>query len=173
MPGEIGPSPDWMQQAIRKVRGENPDMARTSIQPGGFISGPAMHGLNASGLTNPFTGNIYYDPSSYERMQPNERENALTHELMHSRQITDQSYLARLMNLGKQFFTSPEPYYERPNEMQAFQSERNRSLNLGLDMPDPVTGKRDIQLPSSTKRFGQKEMYPEVKRFDKELIRRK
>jgi hypothetical protein len=146
----VGPSSDWMQQVIKKVRGENPDMAGTSIQPAGPISQTVMG--NASGFANPLTGNIYYDPNAYQGMSPDIRENALTHELMHSRQINNQSYLDRLMNAGRNFFTPPEPYYERPNEMGAFQAERDRSLSHHLDTPDPITGRTDIQLTRPRKK---------------------
>ena len=173
MPGEIGPSPDWMQQAIKKVRGENPDVANTSIQPAGPISQPYLSHANASATANPFTGSIYYDPASYEKMSPDIRENALTHELMHSRQIGDQSYLARLMTFGKNFFTSPEPYYERPNEMGAFQAERDRSLSHHLDVPEPTTGRTDITLPSPRSRnfrYTMKDTISEMPKYTKKLI---
>jgi hypothetical protein len=148
----IAPSSSWMEEAIRKVRGENPDVANTSIEPAGMISGPILKGLGASGITNPLTGSIYYDPAAYQGMNPGLRENSLTHEMTHSRQIGNQSYLDRLMTFGKSLLPSSTPYLERPNEMGAFQSERDRSLRLGLDTPDPVSGARDIQLNKPRKK---------------------
>lgn len=148
----IGPSDDFMTGAIKKVRGENPNMAGTSIEPAGWLGNQILSGLGASGVTNPMTGSIIYDPAAYQQMSPDLRENSLTHELAHAKQIQDMSYWNRLSNLFSSFLTPPEPYNERPNEMGAFQAERDRSLSRGLNLPDPVTGRTDIQLPSPKRR---------------------
>lgn len=136
--------------AIKKVREEQPDMQDTPIEPAGFFG--RMLRPDAQAITNPFTGSVSYNPDNMGNMGQDELENTFTHELAHTRQVQQQPYLSRFTGMLRSMMPVSEQYHERPNEMEAFQAERNRSLSHHLDLPDPVTLNRDIQLPSVSKR---------------------
>jgi hypothetical protein len=151
MPNGIGPSPGLMENSIKKIRGENPDLANTSIEPVGWLGRMLMG--SAEAITNPWTGNVSYDPNKMQQLSPNENENILTHELTHARQVGNTPYLQRLMGVGRSMLGMDDSYYDRPRELEAFQSERNRTLSQKLpDMKDPVTGRGDIQLTRPKRR---------------------
>jgi hypothetical protein len=146
------PGPDY-PAAIKKVRAENPDVADVDIQPSGFLSKFLSRGANAS--ASPWTGNVDYNPEVMNNLSQDEAENTFTHELQHARQTRAQPYLTRAGNVMKSllpgFLGGEEEYYERPREMEAYQSERNRTGRLNLrDMRDPMTGRSDINLPSES-----------------------
>jgi len=143
--------PDYIK-AIKKVKKEMPDQAATGVEPSGFLGKFLSRGANAS--TNPFTGNVSYNPDMMQRMSPDETENTFAHELTHSRQIQAKPYLNRFTDVMKSMVPrfmggGDEEYYQRPREMEAFQAERDRTSRMGLrGMPDPTTGARDINLSS-------------------------
>lgn len=149
-----------MQRTLAKVQGEMPDVKRVTVTPSdsSFLS-RLMMPRGAEATTNPFTGNISYSPTTMRGMDPMGMEQTMTHELTHSRQAQNTPWYRTMLDAFKPDITVPSgitsgsvmdnPYLWRPNEMEAFQSERDRVKRLGLSMPDPVTGARDIILPKS------------------------
>ena len=156
-----------MQRAYTKVSGEMPDVKKVSVSPRGsnLLTGLMMP-RQSFAVTNPFTGNITYDPDMMVGQSPTDMENTLAHELTHVRQTQNMPWYQHMMSIGQNMLgmdrgqtpaglnqSSPlnNEYYWRPSEMEAFQTEKNRTLNQGLDVPDPMTGSRDIILPSKRK----------------------
>lgn len=143
MPNSID---DSMQRTLTKVQGEMSDIRKPTIAPHGFMSKLfAPYGSLAT--TNPITGNISYDPEKMNNLNNNEKENTMAHELTHVRQQQNTPFMKRLIAA----VTPQLPYNERGSELEAFQTERDRSLKNHLSMPDPQTGATDITLPSRRK----------------------
>lgn len=150
-----------MQRAYAKVAGEYPDTKRVSVSPStsNFFTGLMMP-RRAFAVTNPFTGNITYNPETMVGQSDTDMENTLAHELTHVRQTQNTPWYTHMANIGRQMLgmDSGKPpegmappmndeYYWRPMEMEAFQTERDRSLNQHQPFtPDPISGARDIQL---------------------------
>lgn len=136
---------------IKKVRQEMPDQAETPIEPAGPIG--RFFGGNAIATASPWTGSVSYNPEAMSKLSPPEIENTLAHELTHSRQIQNTPYWQRPLNVIRSMIPGmDESYYQRPREMEAYQTERDRNLRLGQSLPDPVTGGQDIQLPPVSRR---------------------
>ena len=157
-----------MQRAYAKVSGEMPDVQRVSVTPSTstFLTRLMMpRGANA--VTNPFTGNITYNPDMLQGVDDNERQQILAHELTHVRQTQNQPWYKILGNIMSQNVTGEDkppagvssilndPYYWRPNEMEAYQAERDRAQRLNYPhYADPMTGGQDINLPAEKKQPG-------------------
>src|SRR5262245_11211460 len=144
-----------MQRAYKKVAGEMPDVKPVSVSPGTGILSKLFLPRSAQAVTNPFTGNITYDPAAMAGIDPNEMENTLAHELTHVRQTQNMPWYKVLGSMISPVESTPDiasgsmnsPYAWRPSEMEAFQSERDRTLSHHLpNMRDPQTGMGDIQL---------------------------
>lgn len=137
------PTPVDQQIALAKtqMQKEMPDVAGTSIQPMGWLS-HALAPSGAQAITNPLTGSVYYNPAAMEGQSQNEVTNTLAHELTHSRQAQSQPWSSRILGGLKEAFSPSVPYEQRPYEMEAFQTERNR------DLANHVGNYGDIQLPS-------------------------
>jgi len=145
-----------MQRALQKVLGEMPDVKRVSATPRGssFMSKMFMpRGANA--VTNPFTGNITYNPEMMQDMNSDELEQTMAHELSHVRQTQNIPWWKIASEIlapdekvpPGQTYPKDDPYYWRPREMEAFQFERDRANRLKLpNQVDPVLGTRDIPL---------------------------
>lgn len=117
-------------------------------------------GSNA--VTNPFTGNITYNPEMLQSMGygQNDLEDIIAHEMTHVRQTQDLPWYKKVGQILSQTYggdvkvpagipeSSPTnaPYYWRPMEMEAYQAERNRNMQTP-NYVDPVYGTRDIVLP--------------------------
>lgn len=151
--------PDY-SKSITKVKKEMPDVADVDVQPAGFL-GSLFNRSGVRASASPWTGNVTYNPNEMGRLSPDEQENVFAHELTHSRQIRNTPYLQRFMNVGRSllpgFLGGDEEYTQRPREMEAYQAERDRTSRLGLrNIPDPVSGARDIELlpnPDMSKRL--------------------
>lgn len=151
-----------MQRALRKVLAERPDIKPVSVSsssaPSSFLTRMMMP-RGSIATTNPFTGNITYNPDMMAGQDP---EQVMVHELTHSKQAQTTPWYKTAMSLFSPDEKVPsgispnsslnDPYQWRPRELEAFQAERDRSSSMGMSTPDPVTGARDIQLPSMKKR---------------------
>lgn len=169
------PSPTVDQQialAKQRVQQEMPDVADTSVSPMGFLGGLRR---GAQAVTSPFTGSVSYNPSALEGQSQDNIDQIMAHELTHSRQAQQMPWyekatqpLTGLKNsLGDilQGATGSRlglgySYGQRPEELEAFQTENDRMLKLGLpgQVRDPgstFSGTSnywgDISLPSSVK----------------------
>jgi hypothetical protein len=150
---------DAMQRALKKVQSENPGTKQVTVSPS--TSSPItslMMPRGSMAVTNPFTGNITYNPDMMQGQSPTDMEQTLQHELTHVKQTQDTPW----WKVAASLFTPDEkvpagvptnsplndPYQWRPREMEAFQSERDRAGRVGISgYADPVTGSRDLQLP--------------------------
>ena len=152
-----------MQRALAKVLGEMPDVKPVTASPSdSSMLGKLMMPRATEATTNPFTGNISYSPTGMQGMQSPEIEQTVAHELTHSRQAQSTPWYKTLFGAYAPDVKIPagikpgsvldNPYLWRPNEMEAFQAERDRATRLGLNLPDPVTGARDIILPKVKKK---------------------
>jgi len=134
-----------IQAAKTKVLGEMPDVNPVSVSPSAGILDKLL-GMrrNIMAITNPFTGNVSYNPSALEGQSDTDLEQLLAHELTHSRQAQNTPWYQTAMNA----FMPQGSYNQRPYEMEAFQNEKNRAIAQHLSMSDPITGATDIPLPS-------------------------
>lgn len=143
-----------MARAYAKVSKEMPNVRPVTVKPStsSFLTGLFMP-RGSQAVTNPFTGNITYNPEALVGQSPEEMEQIIAHELTHSGQVQNMPWYKVIGNMifdntnppaGKQGFFDNN-YNWNPNEMEAFQTERNRRPNF----PDPVYGTRDIVLPPS------------------------
>lgn len=144
-----------MQRALAKVQGEMPDVKKVSVSPGGGILSKLFLPKSTLAVTNPFTGNITYDPAEMMNISPDEQENTIAHELTHVRQTQNQPWYKTLMSMVSPVERAPNiasgsmdsAYAWRPSEMEAFQTERDRTLAHHLpNMRDPQTQMGDIML---------------------------
>jgi len=143
--------PDYIK-SIQRVRQEQPDQARTPIEPTGWLG--KLFGGKATATASPWSGDISYNSDNMNNLSQDQSDNIFTHELTHSRQIQNTPYLERFTNALKSIIPGmDEDYHNRPREMEAYQAERDRSSRLALpNMADPVTGRRDIELPPISRR---------------------
>lgn len=134
-----------IQAARLKVLGEMPDVKPVDVSPtSGLLDTLLGMRKTTQAITNPFTGNVHYNPAALTGATPDEIEQMLAHEFTHSRQAQTTPWYKTAYNA----FMPQGPYAQRPYEMDAFQTEKDRASRLGLSMPDPVTGAMDIALPS-------------------------
>jgi len=151
-----------MQRTLQKVLGQMPDVNPVTIGPSGGMNSLMMP-KNALATTNPFTGNISYDPSMMAGQSPDEMGNTVAHELTHSRQAQNTPWYQKVMDMFHPGNDTPpaglpsgsvlnNPYYWRPSELEAFQTERNRQMTQPYPT-DPVYGTRDINLVKGPSRM--------------------
>jgi hypothetical protein len=152
-----------MQRALKKVQSENPGTKNITLSPRG--SSPItslMMPRGAEAVTNPFTGNITYNPEMMEGKSNTDMEQTLAHELTHVRQTQNTPWWKTAASLFAPDEKVPagipqnspmnDPYQWRPREMEAFQTERDRAATQKIPYyVDPVTGSRDLQLPNETR----------------------
>jgi hypothetical protein len=146
--GEDTMSPE-MEQGTAIARREMPRMA--PVEPYGLASrmlGPR----GALGYTSP-GGNIYMNPATSQGQSPQEIADTLTHEQEHVNQQKNSPY-GPTMKFLMDALSSNEPYHRQPEEMAAFQAEKQRRSNMGrMQSPIPSfsTGEfytpQDINLP--------------------------
>jgi hypothetical protein len=153
---------DSMQRALQKVLGQMPDVKPVSIGPTSGFTG-FMTPKNALAVTNPFTGNISYSPEMMTGQSQDEMENTAAHELTHSRQAQQTPWYQKVLGMFSPGNDTPpaglpsgsvlnNPYYWRPSELEAFQTERNRQMNQAYPV-DPVYGTRDVNLVKGPSRM--------------------
>lgn len=147
-----------MQQAFSQAQKEMPDVASVKLSSSSPSDFGSIMPANADAYTNPFTGNVSYNPEIMRQRTPDDAVGTMAHELTHSRQAQQTPWYQAAYNLLKPDVQVPagipkgdvldKPYLWRPNELEAFQTERNRQMNQA-DPRDPVYGTRDINLPLS------------------------
>lgn len=138
---QMGPH---IQQGIEIAKRENPDLA--PVQPYGFFS--RMMQPMAQGYASPGR-NIYLNPAQLEGFSPEDVADTITHEQTHIGQMGP-STLSNFIGM----FGNRGPYHQRPDEIEAFQSEQARRARMGrfqTGIPEFSTGKiiapQDINLP--------------------------
>ena len=117
------------QQGIDIARKEMPGMA--PVQPYGFFSRLLSSGNNAyAGLGG---DRIYMNTQSMAGHTPEEVADTLTHEQTHINQQAQRGYgpTGEFLRNLLQGNPIPLPYGQRPDEMEAFQAERQRQARMG------------------------------------------
>ncbi len=120
-----------------------------------LLSGGVPRGVTA--VTGPLNG-IRYDPDELKGMNQTQVNDVLAHELTHVRQNLRQSSYQNLVDLLMRPFQTELPYGQQPEEMEAFQTERDRSLKehrpQSMPIPSFQGGKarqNDLTLPDFSK----------------------
>jgi hypothetical protein len=147
-----------MQRAMTKVMAQYPGTKPVTVSPSSSsLITSLMMPRGAMAVTNPFTGNITYNRDAMEGQSDTDMEQTLAHELTHVRQTQNQPWWKTAASLfapdekvpAGYTGTMNSPYYWRPREMEAFQTERDRAQQMNIpNYADPVTGSTDIRLPS-------------------------
>jgi hypothetical protein len=155
---------DSMQRAMTKVMAQYPGTKQVTVSPSSSsLITSLMMPRGAMAVTNPFTGNISYNPEAMQGQSPTDMEQTLAHELTHVRQTQNQPWWKTAASLFAPDEKVPagigqnsvwnSPYNWRPREMEAFQTERDRAQKMNIPgYSDPVTGATDIALPPMNKR---------------------
>lgn len=114
---------DAIERARQALTKDYPDVAGAPISPYGPILRHLVPG--SSGVTGPL-GGIYVN--AYPGLPDRELESTIVHELTHRRQAKEHP-IRNLLNLVSPRSTG---YGQKPEELEAFQAERERELRLGL-----------------------------------------
>lgn len=145
-----------MQQGISIARREIPNMA--PVQPYGFFSRllqPKAQAYASPGRT------LYLNPNQMQGLSPQDVADTILHEQEHVNQMNQRGYGAGRELLNQMFGGGPTlPYGQRPDEMAAFQAEKNRRYAMGRPQtPIPsftnpgqyIIPPSDINLPNPNK----------------------
>lgn len=115
------------QQGIDIARKENPNMA--PVEPYGFFS--RLMQPKAQGYVVPGGNTIRVNPNQLQGQSPQEVADMLTHEQTHIQQNKDSPYGPTMQLLRSMLMPQNLPYGQRPDEMEAFQNEKNRAYSMG------------------------------------------
>lgn len=163
-----------MQRAYQKVAGEMPGVKPITISPSSAsLATKIFTPRGANAVSNPFTGNMTYNPNMINEMGYNDfdKEQIIAHEMTHTAQTQDMPWYKKLGDIWSQQMgetlhnTVPKeipqnsvlnnPYYWRPHEQEAYQAERDRAARLHTpNYVDPILGTRDIPLYPEKKKPG-------------------
>lgn len=131
-----------MQQGIDIARKENPNMA--PVEPYGFFS--RLMQPKAQGYVVPGGSSIYLNPNQLQGQSPQDVADTLTHEQTHIQQNQQSPYGPTMQFLRAMLMPQNTPYGQRPDEMEAFQNEKNRRYA----MDRPQTGIASFQNPTES-----------------------
>ena len=144
MPGPttLSPLERQMLQARSRLQQEMPDVGNIPVEPMGWldrlIAGTKDRlspGSRVQALAHPMSGKVSYSPRAMENQSQAEVEDTLAHELTHVRQGKEaygaKSLLGRLGVAAKSLMEPTLPYGQRPDELEAFQTESDRQLAQG------------------------------------------
>lgn len=115
-----------IELAKRKMSQEMPEEAsKTKIQPMGMVSKLTFPWADA--VTSPYSNTIRYHPDALDPAYQNQDklENLLAHELTHVRQNNRTPFLRRMYEI---YWQNQGPYHQRSDELEAFQTEKDRIL---------------------------------------------
>ena len=134
-----------MEEGVRIARQENPNLA--PVQPYGFLSRmllPQAQGYTSPGKT------IYLNPTQLQGYSPQDVADTITHEQTHIGQMGPSALMNFLRTFGDR-----DPYHQRPDEIEAFQSEIARRSRMGRSQSaypqfstGEMTARGDIHLPA-------------------------
>lgn len=117
--------PQNVSQAAQLLSKEEPDFDPSSVRKAGMIRRMLHPGAQAeAGLM----GGIYVNPANTEGLDPQDMADTLLHEQTHVRQgkgrgLMKELYQRMMQNQGW--------YGQRPDELEAFQAERDRRAKMG------------------------------------------
>lgn len=150
-----------IQAAYNKVKQEYPDVSGVNVSPSNSLIAQYLSTPNTYATTNPMTGNIYYNPQMMSNMNDDQMQSIMAHELTHSKQVQSNPWYKNMWNVitgsdpevpqGMQNTSLGTPYYWKPNEMEAFQAQKDRMIkNRQSPYNNPTTAHGDIYLPMET-----------------------
>jgi hypothetical protein len=147
-----------MQRAYSKVSKEMPGVKKISVSPSSSsMLSKIFTPRGANAVSNPWSGNMIYNPEMMGGMDQFDKEQVIAHEMTHTKQMQDMPWYQKI---GEMLFNRgnvPEgipatsnlnnPYYWRSHELEAYQTERDRARRLKTpNYVDPITGGRDYAL---------------------------
>jgi hypothetical protein len=142
-----------MQQGIDIAKKENPNLG--DVKSYGPIS--RMFMSNAQGYTSP-ARTIYLNPEQMAGQNPQDVADTIIHEQTHVNQMKSRGSNP-IMELLRESYGAGQPYQQRPDEMEAFQTEKDRRAKMGriqTAVPSFTSGNyyspNDVYLPSSKKK---------------------
>lgn len=148
-PATTGASDLKMELAKRQMQKEMPaELAGTTIAPWGRLGQLLRPGAEA--MAGRLTQTVGYNPAAIQGKGQEEVNDLLAHELTHVRQRNRSgpiNYFLETLVDGRL------PYYQRPVELEAFQTEKDRALQQRRTPPttpsflDGSIGAGDIPLP--------------------------
>lgn len=115
-----------MVEGMNIARKEIPDLA--PIETYGYLSRlthPNTMGYASAGNT------IYLDPRTNAGQTPQEIADTITHEMEHVKQNRNDGYGPTMRFLRDMFIPQNLPYAQRPDEMAAYQAEKQRRSRMG------------------------------------------
>lgn len=115
-----------MEQGVAIARKENPNLA--PVQPYGFFS--RMFSPNALAYASPGKS-IYLNPDKSQGQSAEDIADTLTHEQTHVNQMNTRGLGPTGELLHEMFGGQKLPYDQRPDEMAAFQAEKDRRARMG------------------------------------------
>lgn len=169
MPSDKPDAALMMELAKRQLQAEMPkETAAATVEPMTAWDRMLFLGRPASvyAFTSPFN-HVKYDPDLMKQNSQTANTDILAHELTHVRQNQRTPVLSQLWDLIAGPLTEPDvPYGQRPEELEAFQTERDRALaqHRVPDLPFPsFSGQRtldsDIELQTKAQRNKPKPTY--------------
>lgn len=114
-----------MEEGINIARREIPGMA--PVQSYGLLS--RLMQPQAMGYTSPGQ-TIYLNPRTMQGQSPQEVADTLLHEQTHVEQMKRRGHGPVREFMHEAFGGSREPYHRRPDEIEAFQAERQRRARM-------------------------------------------
>lgn len=149
--------PANVQEAMKILQAEEPDFDPSIVGPKTGFPGVGMMQVppGAQAAATPF-GNIRYDPAALEGQQPEDVADTLLHEYTHVKQMQPRGVVGQIL----QMVSERLPYGQRPDEIEAWQAERNRRARMGRTKYD---GAPEFSTSVQSTR-GDIPLYPERKR---------
>jgi hypothetical protein len=139
------------QQGLDMARKYNPNIQADTVKPYGFVS--KLMQPNAIGYTSPGQG-IYLNQGQ-QGQSANDWASTIIHEQTHADQMKNRGY-GPTREFLHEMFGGNSPYHRRPDEMEAFQREKdfNNSRRMQSVVPNFETGQfyvpMDKNLPVDT-----------------------
>ena len=141
-----------VQSGIDILSKERPELVKgAKIRPMGWLGRTFLP--QAKGVMNPLTGTVSLNEAQMAGDAPQDVADTVLHELTHRQQRERSGPLRSLMNI----MTPQGPYGQRPDELEAFQAEADRRMQMGrpgafgtphFETPTQETY-GDIRLPES------------------------
>lgn len=122
-------NPANVQEGIRILEAEEPGFTASLVAPKSTLPllGTLQVPAGAQAATTPF-GNIRYDPAALKGLSAQDVADTLLHEYTHVKQNRPRGVIGQILS---QYQNSGLPYGQRPDELEAWQAERQRRARMG------------------------------------------
>jgi hypothetical protein len=128
--GVADPSlPNNVQEAMRLLQAEEPGFDPSIVGPKTALPlvGTFQVPPGAQAAATPF-GNIRYDPTQLEGQSAQDVADTLLHEYTHVKQMKPRGVIGQILQMVTE---KNLPYGQRPDEIEAWQAERQRRNRMG------------------------------------------